>query len=35
MPTANSSQPKLSKEDLPKEVTLMMREIRAAQANPK
>jgi hypothetical protein len=35
MPTANSSEPKLSREDLPKQVTDMIRAIRRTQANPR
>ena len=34
MPTANSAEPRLSREDLPIEITKMIREIRFAQANP-
>ena len=34
MPTANSAQPKLTKEKLPKEVINMVRKIRRDRANP-
>jgi hypothetical protein len=34
MPTANSSRPKLPKEQLPKEILTMLREMRRSQANP-
>ena len=34
MPTANSARPKLPREQLPKEVTAMLRETRWFQANP-
>ncbi|HEY5329552.1 MAG TPA: GIY-YIG nuclease family protein [Acidobacteriaceae bacterium] len=34
MPTANSAQPKLPKEKLPKEVIAMVRKIRKDRANP-
>ena len=34
MPTANSARPKLPREQLPEEITTMLREIRRFQANP-
>jgi len=34
MPTANSLEPKLSREQLPKEVISLIRNIRRSQANP-
>jgi hypothetical protein len=35
MPTANSARPKLPREQLGKEITTMLREIRRSQANPR
>lgn len=34
MPTANSARPRLPRERLDKEITVMLREIRRSQANP-
>jgi hypothetical protein len=34
MPTANSARPKLPREELGKEITKMLREIRQSHANP-